>query len=533
MDAIRDRWVPGRLLGRSPAPARPPQVRDGVRGDWFEGIDLRAVTDAALEAAAAAGCEHAEVRITNTASAYAMARDGVGTGQQSALDRGLGVRVLRQGRWGFAPASAADPGLAARLAARAVAMARAGAAMGGRPVALAPEPAQVGWWASPAQVDPFDVPAEERMALLTERSAELLRAAGVSHTEADSVAVRERVHYADSGGTFLQQQRIRVQGEWTAIAVTADAMESMRTLAPPAARGWEYLLGPVAPVGAAPGWDWRAELAELPELLAQKVAAPGVEPGICDIVLDPTHLWLTIHESVGHATELDRALGYEANYAGTTFAAPELRNRLRYGSPLMHVTGDRVAPHALATAAFDDEGVAAQSWDIVSQGTLVDFQLDRAMAAEFGRPRSNGCAYADSFAHVPIQRMPNVTLQPGAAALTIDDLVAAVDDGLLVLGDNSWSIDMQRYNFQFTGQRTWRIRNGAVVGQVKDAAYQSSTPAFWNSLAGLGGPGTSMLGGAINCGKGQPGQTAPVSHGCPAALFRGVSVLNTAQEAIG
>ncbi len=531
MEAIGDRWVPGRRIGATPPAAAPIRVRDGTRDDWFPGIDLRSVTDAALEAASAAGCEHADVRVATTDLATESARDAVASGQRSARRRGIAVRVLHGGRWGFAASDRTGAHAAADLARRAVALARSSTALGGQQVVLAPEPVHVGWWASPAQIDPFDVPADERMAVLIGRSEDLLADRRVSHTEADSIVVRERVHYADLGGTFLQQQRIRVQAEWTAVHVGDHAMDSMRTLAPPTARGWEYVAGCVEPVGPAPGWDWDAELAALPQLLAEKSSAPGVDPGEYTLVLDPTHLWLTIHESVGHATELDRALGYEANYAGTTFATPDQRNRLAYGSPLMHITGDRLVPHGLATTAFDDEGVASQEWDIIAGGRLVDFQLDRAMAAEFGRDRSNGCAYADSYAHVPIQRMPNVSLQPDPGGGVLDDLIAEVPDGLLILGDNSWSIDMQRLNFQFTGQRCWRIRNGRVTGQVKDVAYQSSTPAFWHALNALGGPASTMLGGAINCGKGQPGQTAAVSHGCPAAVFGGIAVLNTEQEA--
>jgi TldD protein len=273
-------------------------------------------------------------------------------------------------------------------------------------------------------------------------------------------------------------------------------------------------------------------LAQLPEWLAEKAAAPSVDPGSYDLVIDPTNLWLTIHESVGHATELDRALGYEANYAGSSFATLDRLGSLAYGSPLMTVTGDRTADHGLATVGFDDEGVEAQSWDIVRDGTLVGYQLDRRMAAEHGFGRSNGCAYADSAGHVPVQRMPNVSLQPDPDGPDLAGLIAGVADGLYIVGDKSWSIDMQRYNFQFTGQRFVRIRDGQLAGQVRDVAYQSSTPRFWGSLRALGGPSTYLLGGALNCGKAQPGQVAPVSHGCPAAVFEGVNVLNTAQEAL-
>jgi predicted Zn-dependent protease len=228
------------------------------------------------------------------------------------------------------------------------------------------------------------------------------------------------------------------------------------------------------------------ELAELPELLGEKAQARGVEPGRYDLVIDPTNLWLTIHESVGHATELDRALGYEAAYAGTSFATLDQLGSLRYGSPLMQVTGDRTTPHGLSTVAFDDEGVAAQEWDLVRDGVLVGYQLDRRMArqnaAALGHDRSNGCAFADSHAHVPIQRMPNVSLQPLADGPSTEEVIAGVERGIYVVGDKSWSIDMQRYNFQFTGQRFFEIRSGRIVGQLRDVAYQATTTEFWGSL---------------------------------------------------
>ena len=525
-------WVPGR---RPPDPAgatgpAPDPLAPQRRDDWFPGADLSRLTDQVLDAGDRLGSEHVDLRVTNTALAYGSARDARATGQGTDLDAGLAVRVLVAGRWGFAASDVIDDATPAQLVARAVELARASAALGRRRVELAPEPAHRGSWQSRHAVDPFDLSPAERMDLLTARSADLATG-GVSHTEAHYLAVRERVHYADSGGAFVQQQRIRVEGEWTAIRSTADGFESMRTLAPPAGRGWEYLAGPTDSVGGAAGWDFAEEIAAMPELLAEKAAAPGVAPGRYQLVLDPTHLWLTIHESVGHATELDRALGYEANYAGTTFATPDGLGTRRYGSPLMNVTGDRFAPHGLATVAVDDEGVAAQRWDIVADGVHVDYQLDRAMAARLGRPRSNGCAYADSFGHIPIQRMPNVSLQPDPGGLDLAGLIEGVDRGLLILGDNSWSIDMQRFNFQFTGQRAHLIEDGRVRGQVRDFAYQSSTPDFWRSLSALGGPGTYLLGGAFNCGKGQPGQVAAVSHGSPAAVFDDVRVLNTREEA--
>jgi len=266
-------------------------------------------------------------------------------------------------------------------------------------------------------------------------------------------------------------------------------------------------------------------------MLAEKLVAPSVEAGTYDLVIDPSNLWLTIHESIGHATELDRAVGYEAAFAGTSFATFDRLGSLRYGSPVMQVTGDRTVEHGLATVGIDSEGVEARSFDLIRDGVLVGYQLDRSIAGAMGFERSNGCAFADSPLHVPIQRMANVSLaHSGDGGPSTDELVAGVDRGIYVVGDKSWSIDMQRYNFQFTGQRFYRIEHGKLAGQVRDVAYQATTTDFWGALDAVGGASTWVLGGAMNCGKGQPEQTAPVSHGCPTVLVRDVRVLNTRAE---
>ncbi len=311
----------------------------------------------------------------------------------------------------------------------------------------------------------------------------------------------------------------RLYPQLLAVGTSGPVVATIRSLAPPSARGWEYVGGD--------GWAWDEELAAIPEWVAAKARAPAVEPGLHDLVIDPTNLWLTLHESVGHATELDRVLGAEAGYAGTSFPGCERLGSFEYGSSAMNVTGDRTAPHGLATVGYDDEGVAAQEWDIVRDGVLVGYQLDRAGACRLGLSRSNGCTYADSAEHVPMLRMANVSLQPATDGPSTDELISSVEHGLYVVGDDSWSIDMQRLNFQFTGQRFYRIEHGRLAGQVRDAAYQSSTPELWHALEAVGGPGTYRLMGADQCGKGQPGQIGAAGHGCPSALFRGIRVLRT------
>ena len=497
----------------------------------FLALPLDDCADAALATAQSLGAEHADVRVVSTRTSYLSVRDGHGEGAVDDLNTGLAVRVVVDGCWGFASSDVLDVQTAAALARQAVELARVSRPLVTRRVELAPEPVHVGTWVSSYDIDPFTVPESERLALLTSRSAQLLAAPGVSHVTATVMCVKERVFFADLSGTRTRQQRLRLEHDMTAIAVGAGGgFESMRTVAPPVARGWEYLTQTATSVGGAKSWDWTSELAALPELLAQKVAAPSVAPGRYTLVIDPTNLWLTIHESVGHATELDRALGYEANYAGTSFATPDKLGTLRYGSELMNVTGDRVTEHGLSTVGWDDEGVAAQQWDLIKDGTLVGYQLDRSMAGEFGLPRSNGCAYADSAGHTAIQRMPNVSLQPAADGPDLDSLIGGVEEGIYVVGDNSWSIDMQRFNFQFTAQRFFAIKSGRLAGQLKDVAYQATTTDFWGSMVAVGGESTYLLGGAFNCGKGQPGQVAAVSHGCPVAVFDNINVLNSSQE---
>ncbi|HSN06940.1 MAG TPA: TldD/PmbA family protein [Candidatus Angelobacter sp.] len=499
----------------------------------FLALPLDACSDAALSRARELGATHADVRVVSILTSYTRVRDARLEGSLLDEDRGLAVRVVVDGCWGFAASDRIDATTARSLAERAVELARISVPLSTTRVELAPEPVHVGTWVSAYDVDPFEVHEAERLELLTGRSAALNGHAVVAHSTATLHAVKERVHYADLAGTRTTQQRVRIESDVTAIAVdpATGSFETMATTAPPAGRGWEYITGAAVTVGGARAWDWADELAALPENLREKTLAPSVDPGRYDLVIHPTNLWLTIHESIGHATELDRALGYEANYAGTSFATPDRLGSLQYGSPLLSITGDRVVQHGLSTVGWDDEGVAAQSWDIVRDGVLVGYQLDRSMAAEFGLPRSNGCAYADSAGHTAIQRMPNVSLQPDPVGPDLESLIGGVEDGIYIVGDKSWSIDMQRFNFQFTGQRFHRIRGGRLVGQLKDVAYQATTTDFWGSMRATGGPSTYLLGGAFNCGKGQPGQVAAVSHGCPAAVFESVNVLNSAQEA--
>ncbi|MGN6779874.1 MAG: TldD/PmbA family protein [Marmoricola sp.] len=498
----------------------------------FTALPYRRLAEVALARAQDFGVSHADFRFERVRSQYFSVRDGRLQGAEDDEDLGFAVRVVLDGAWGFSAGVVLTTDEAVRVAESAVNVARVAARMTRRPVELAPEPVHAdAVWCSSYAIDPFTVPLGEKVALFRDWTARLVAANGVEHAAGTLQQVHENTYYADLSGTATTQQRVRLEPSVEAFGSSAQhgTFDSLRTIAPPVGRGWEYLVDGT--------WDVEAELAAMPDLLTEKLAAASVEPGAYDLVIHPSNLWLTIHESIGHATELDRALGYEANYAGTSFATPDKLGTLQYGAPGMHVTGDRTTEHGLATVGYDDEGVAAQSWDLIRDGILVGYQLDRAMAAQFGASlndgRSNGCAYADSPAHMPIQRMANVSLQPDPTGPDIEGLIAGVEDGIYIVGDRSWSIDMQRYNFQFTGQQFHRIRHGRLAGQLRDVAYQATTTDFWRSMRIVGGPQTYELGGAFNCGKAQPGQVAAVSHGCPAAVFDGVRILNTSEEAHG
>ena len=491
----------------------------------FQELPLTKLAQTALERARDFHAEHADFRLERLRTQRLNLKDAGLVDASTRDDLGFCVRVIVDGAWGFAAGVGLTTESVVRVTEQAIAIALAAKPVVSERIELADEPIHADkTWVSSYEVDPFSVPLAERVGLLEEWSRTLLLHPSVDHVAAIVNQVHENKFYADSAGTTTLQQRVRIDPEVEVYGADHQrgVIDSMRTVAPPVGRGWEYLTGT--------GHDWATELVQLPDLLAEKLAAPPVDAGRYDLVIDPSNLWLTIHESIGHATELDRVLGYEASYAGTSFATLDGLGRLQYGSPHLNVTGDRTVEHGLATTGYDDDGVATQQFDLIKDGVLVGYQTDRRMAKLMDWGRSTGCAYADSAGHIPIQRMANVSIKPSPQTISTADLIAQVDRGLFVVGDKSWSIDMQRYNFQFTGQRFYEIRDGELDGQRRDAAYQGTTTDFWGSMDAIGGEETWVMHGAFNCGKAQPGQVASVSHGCPSALFRDIAILNTNTE---
>jgi len=487
----------------------------------------------ALEAAKSAGAGYADVRFVRNRNQNISTREQRVTNVADNETYGFGVRALVDGAWGFAASRDLTRDEVARTARQAVAQARANRSALVRPVVLAPAPVVAnGTWKSPIETDPFDVAIEEKAALLLEANKAALAVKGARFVNSSMFFLREEKTFASSEGSMTFQVIYRTQPSMTVTAVGSGDFATRESVdVAPRGLGYEHVRDAKL-VENAPKWADEA---------VQKLNAKSVDVGRYDLVLHPSHLWLTIHESVAHPTELDRAMGYEANYAGTSFVSPPERvlGTLKYGSELMTIRGARTQRGSLSACGWDDEGVEPEEFDIIRKGTFVDYQTTREQALwldwyykKLGRPtRSHGCSYAQTWAAVQFQRMPNVSLLPGDKDLGWDDLIAATDRGIAIIGDGSFSIDQQRYNAQFGGQVFYEIKGGKIVGMLKDVAYQMRTPDFWNSLDMIGGKSSYMMGASFFDGKGQPGQIGSVSHGCVPARFRNINVINTGRKA--
>ena len=512
-----------------PSPAPAPSPTAGPAGDpTFKDLAMLA-----LDAAKSAGASYADVRISRNRNQAIFTRE---QRVQNLVDNetfGFGVRVLVDGAWGFAASRDLTREEVARVARQAVSQARANRTTMVRPVTLAPvTPTPDGSWRSAARLDPFDVPIEDKASLLLAANAAALAVQGARFVNSQMFFLREEKTLATTDGTYVVQTIFRTQPSMTVTAVASGDFQTRQSNdVQPMGKGYEHVLDAKL-VENAPRWAEEA---------VRKLSAKPVEVGRYDLILHPSHLWLTIHESIAHPTELDRAMGYEANYAGTSFVAPPEKQlgTLKYGPEFMNVQGDRSQPGSLSAVGWDDEGVRPEEFLIIKNGVFNDYQTTREQAPwlewwykrQNRETRSHGCSYAQSWADVQFQRMPNVSLLPGEQNRSWDDLIAATDRGIAILGEGSFSIDQQRYNAQFGGQVFYEIRGGKIVGMLKDVAYQLRTPEFWNSMDMIGGRDSYMLGGAFNDGKGQPSQSNAVSHGCVPARFRNVNVINTGRQA--
>ena len=488
----------------------------------------------ALNAAKTAGATFADVRISRYRQNFVQTREQQIVNVVDTDSLGCGVRALVRGTWGFAATRNLTKAAVASAAREAVAIAKASSVAKDRSVELAPAPAVPnGSWKSSYTIDPWSVPIEQKADLLIKANTEGMKAKNVKYVFSALFFRKIEKNYANSDGSVIAQTQVQTWPliQFTAVAPDFSDFQNRGNCVQPMGRGWEYVLEQNLP-GRAGGWGEEA---------AAKLSAKPVDVGRYDLVLDPNNLWLTIHESIGHPTELDRAMGYEANYAGTSFIAPPEKQLgvLKYGPEFMNIQGDRSQEGSLSAIGYDDDGVQPDTFLIVKNGIFNDYQTTREQTpwlkdwyAKSGKPlRSHGCSYADSWGSVQFQRMPNVSLLPGEKEQGWDELIAATDRGIAIVGEGSFSIDQQRYNAQFGGQLFYEIKGGKIVGMLKDVAYQIRTPEFWNSMDMIGGKKSYTLGGSFFDGKGQPPQVNAVSHGSPPARFRNVNVINTGRKA--
>ncbi len=488
----------------------------------------------ALNAAKMAGASYADVRIQRQRQNFVFTREQQIQNVVDTDSLGCGVRALVDGTWGFAASPRLTTEGVAAAAKEAVAVAKANRVARDRMVELAPTTAHPNAsWRGSFQTDPWDVPIDDKVGLLLKANAEALKVPNVRFVNSMLFFVKDDRNFASTDGSVINQVVVR---SWPVMAITAVSadfsdFQTRTNIAQPMGRGWEYVLD-CDLAGNARKWGEEA---------AEKLKAKSVDVGRYDLVLHPSHLWLTIHESVAHPSELDRAMGYEANYAGTSFLSPprEMLGKFRYGPDFMNIQGDRSQEGGLSTIGYDDEGVKPDTFHIIKNGIVNDYQTTREQAPwldwwykQNNEPmRSHGCSYAQGWDNVQFQRMPNVSLLPGEKDLSWDDVVGATDRGIAIIGDGSFSIDQQRYNAQFGGQLFYEIKGGKIVGMLKDVAYQMRTPDFWNAMDLIGGKQSYEMGGSFFDGKGQPGQVNAVSHGAVPSRFRQINVINTGRKA--
>ncbi|MDB5017283.1 MAG: TldD protein [Mucilaginibacter sp.] len=514
-----------------------------IQGTAMRSVDTamkKQMADVALNAARSKGATYTDVRIGRYLNQYVVTRENKVENIVDTESYGMGIRVIANGCWGFAATDKLDKDSIANAAYMAVAIAKENARIQTEPVQLIQ---QKGYgevsWKTPIVKNAFDVPVKDKTDLLLSVTVAALNG-GANYVNSIIFLVNEQKYFASTDGSYIDQDihRIWPLFEVTKIDQKTGKFVTRQSLSAPRGMGYEYLMPKEADKIKGittlyrDSYDMLEDAKAAAPQAAEKIKAKSVEAGKYDLVLDPSHLWLTIHESVGHPSELDRVLGYEANFAGTSFLTLDKwkAGNFNFGSKNVNIVADKTQPGSLGAVGYDDEGVEAKKWDIIKDGILVNYQAIRDQAHIIGLKESQGCCYADSWSDVQFQRMPNISLQPGKSPLVPADMIKNIEKGIYIVGDSSFSIDQQRYNFQFSGQLYYEIKNGKIVGMLNDVAYQSNTQEFWNSCNAVCDKSDYRLGGSFFDGKGQPEQVSAVSHGSSTAHFKGINVINTARK---
>ena len=509
----------------------------------LERVDValkKQLADVALNAARSKGATYTDVRLGRYLNQFVVTREDKVQNIVNTESYGMGIRVLANGSWGFAATDKLDKDSIAKTAEMAVAIAKENSRLLTEPVKLAP---QKGYgevsWKAPIEKNVFEVPVKEKVDLLLSVNDAAMKG-GADYINSILFAVNEQKYFASTDGSYIDQDIHRIWPTFfiTKIDKASGKFETRNALSAPMGMGYEYLNA--RPQDKIQGvttlykgrYDMLEDARQGAAQVGEKMKAKSVEPGKYDLVLEPGHLGLTIHESVGHPSELDRVLGYEANYAGTSFLTLDKwqSKKFQFGSKLVNIKADKTQVGSLGAVGYDDEGVQCGQWDIIKDGVLVNYQVIRDQAHILGLDASQGCCYADNWSSIQFQRMANISLQPNQVKHSAEDVIKGVEKGIYIVGAGSFSIDQQRYNFQFGGQMFYEIKNGKIVGMLKDVAYQSNTQEFWNSCTDIADQSDYRMMGSFFDGKGQPGQISAVSHGSPTTRFNGVNVINTARN---
>lgn len=506
------------------------------------GMDIivkKRMADVALNTAKSMGASYGDARIGRYLNQYVFTREDKVQNVVNTESFGIGIRVIANGTWGFASTNDVTEDGIKNATMQAVAIAKANSRIQKEAVKLAPvESYGEVSWKTPIKKDFKEVPVGEKVDLLLTANAAAMDN-GANFVNSALFMVNEQKYFASTEGSYIDQDVHRI---WPTFGVTAidrgaGKFKSRQALSAPMGLGYEYMDGLESEKLEGPeglrlyrnSYDIIEDATLAAKQAKQMLSAKSVEAGKYDLVLEPNHLGLTIHESVGHPLELDRVLGYEANYAGTSFATMDkLQSKtFKYGSDLVNLVADKVQPGSLGAVGYDDEGVKTKEWDLVRNGILTNYQAIRDQVHMIGQNESHGCCYAQSWNDVQFQRMPNVSLEPGKEKYSINDMIKDVEKGIYIAGRGSYSIDQQRYNFQFGGTVYYEIKDGKIVGMLDDVAYQSNTQEFWNSCVKICDESDYRMFGSFFDGKGQPSQVSAVSHGSSTSRFNNVNVINT------
>ncbi|EDP71397.1 Twin-arginine translocation pathway signal [Flavobacteriales bacterium ALC-1] len=506
------------------------------------GMDVaikKRLADVALNTAKSLGASYADARIGRYLNQYVFTREDKVQNVVNTESFGIGVRVIANGTWGFASTNKVTEDGIKKATQQAVAIAKANSKIQKVPVKLAPVKSygEVSW-KTPIKKDFKEVPVSEKVDLLLSANGAAMEN-GANFVNSALFMVNEQKYFASTEGSYIDQDVHRIWPTFgvTAIDRSAGKFKSRQALSAPMGLGYEYMdgldsekiAGPAGLIGYRNSYDIIEDATAAAKQAKERLTAKSVEAGKYDLVLDPNHLGLTIHESVGHPLELDRVLGYEANYAGTSFATLDKwkSGNFKYGSDIVNLVADKTYPGSLGAVGYDDEGVKTKQWDLVRNGVLKNYQAIRDQVHMIDQNESHGCCYSQSWNDVQFQRMPNVSLEPGKEKYSVHDMIKDVEKGIYIAGRGSYSIDQQRYNFQFGGTVFYEIKNGEIVGMLDDVAYQSNTQEFWNSCAKICDKDDYRIFGSFFDGKGQPSQVSAVSHGSSTTRFNGVNVINT------